>query len=152
MVQLFPEHLWREGANPKAELENFVKNIISEVDMGEVKALPVYVKAKMVAKAMASIIEAIEGQSQDECFTYENSGKNIMMHGCKISYREGYLSADLSGDARLNELKASAKAREDLLKQAFKNEGKAYIVDPETGEVVPVCPPKKTKSTIAVTL
>lgn len=152
MNKLFLENMWPETGQPKADLDHFVKSVIEEVDSGVVNALPVYVKAKMVAKAMANIIEAIERQSQDECFSYENGGKNVEMYGCKVSYREAYETPDTSTDSRLAELKSAAKAREDLLKQAFKNDGKAFIVDPDTGEVVPVCPPKKTKSTIAITL
>ena len=152
MKDLFLDNIWPTPNSPKDELDRLAKSVLSYVENGVIDALPVYVKAKMVAKAMANIIEAIERQSQDECFRYENNGKNIEMYGCKVSYREAYETPDTSTDSRLAELKSAAKAREDLLKQAFKNDGKAYIVDPDTGEVVPVCPPKKTKSTIAITL
>jgi len=49
------------------------------------------------------------------------------------------------------ELKAQLKDREELLKLAFKQAGKSMIVDPNTGEEIPVCEAKGTKSSIAIT-
>ena len=40
---------------------------------------------------------------------------------------------------------------EELLKAAFRNAGKMTVIDEATGEVVPVCPAKGTKPSIAVT-
>jgi hypothetical protein len=42
------------------------------------------------------------------------------------------------------------KAREELLKIAFRQAGKTAIFDESTGEQVPVCTAKATKASIAV--
>jgi hypothetical protein len=38
------------------------------------------------------------------------------------------------------------KAREELLKMAFRNAGKATVYDEATGEAVPVCPDQRDKT------
>jgi hypothetical protein len=43
------------------------------------------------------------------------------------------------------------KARHELVKTAFKMADTAAIVDPNTGEVVPVLPMKPNKTTLTVT-
>jgi len=43
------------------------------------------------------------------------------------------------------------KARQELVKTAFRMAATAAIVDPETGEVVPVVPVKPSKTTLTVT-
>jgi len=50
-----------------------------------------------------------------------------------------------------NSLHIMMKDREEQLKMAFRNAGKMTVIDEATGEVVPVCPAKGTKPSIAVT-
>jgi hypothetical protein len=49
------------------------------------------------------------------------------------------------------QIKAQLKDREELLKLAFKQAGKAMITDPTTGEEIPICEAKGTKGSIAIT-
>jgi hypothetical protein len=58
---------------------------------------------------------------------------------------------DFTQDEFCNQMSAKLKARQELLKQAFRMNGKAVIVDPDTGEVVPVLPMKPNKTTLTVT-
>jgi hypothetical protein len=48
------------------------------------------------------------------------------------------------------DLKAQLKAREELLKIAFRQAGRTAIFDESTGEQIPACTAKATKSSIAV--
>ena len=48
------------------------------------------------------------------------------------------------------DLKAQLKEREEILKLAFRQAGKSAIFDEVTGEQIPVCTAKGTKSSIAV--
>ena len=140
------------GEEVKEKLHDFKLRVVDVVLSGDAKALPTYVTAKMISNTMADIIEAIESSTQDELSRYENGGKNVELFGCKIQNREGTLTPDFSHDTILAELEAQVKARKDLLRSAFKNDGKAFILCPSTGEVIDCPPAKATKSSIAVTL
>jgi hypothetical protein len=65
--------------------------------------------------------------------------------------KEGSLTPNYEEDEVYADLKAQLKAREELLKIAFRQAGKTAIFDESTGEQVPVCTAKATKPSIAVT-
>jgi len=103
---------------------------------------------KAVVKALEQVLKATEDIVRDEA---EKHGKTFSAFGAEIQVKEGALTPDYTHDQVWSDLQASMKAREELLKMAFRNAGKATVYDESTGEAVPVCPAKGTKPSIAVT-
>jgi hypothetical protein len=77
--------------------------------------------------------------------------KTFQAFGAEITLKEGSLTPNYEEDEVYADLKAQLKAREELLKIAFRQAGKTAIFDESTGEQVPVCSAKATKASIAVT-
>ena len=107
-----------------------------------------HVRLKAVVKALEQVLKATEDIVRDEA---EKHGKTFSAFGAEIQIKEGALTPDYTHDQVWSDLQASMKAREELLKIAFRNAGKATVYDESTGEAVPVCPAKGTKPSIAVT-
>jgi hypothetical protein len=84
----------------------------------------------------------------DEAYHYKGA---FSIEGANVVLREGHGMPDFTQDEVCNEMSAKLKARQELLKQAFRMNGKAVIVDPDTGEVVPVLAMKPNKTTLTVT-
>jgi hypothetical protein len=97
---------------------------------------------------LEQVLKATEDIVRDEA---EKHGKTFSAFGAEIQVKEGALTPDYQHDQVWSDLQASMKAREELLKMAFRNAGKATVYDESTGEAVPVCPAKGTKPSIAVT-
>ncbi len=97
---------------------------------------------------VVQVLKATEDIVRDEA---EKHGKTFSAFGAEIQVKEGALTPDYQHDQVWSDLQASMKAREELLKMAFRNAGKATVYDESTGEAVPVCPAKGTKPSIAVT-
>ena len=133
----------------KAEIEAFVNHVTAEVMEGNVDPLSVHIRCKAVVKALESIIERTEELAKDSAATY---GKGeFKCHGASVQLREPRDMPDFTQDPAWVELNDRLKARQELIKAAFKMASTAAIVDPNTGEVVPVVPVKPAKTTLTVT-
>ena len=133
----------------KAEIEACVNHVTAEVMDGHVDPLSVHIRCKAVVKALEAIIELTEEVAKDTAATY---GKGeFKFHGASVQLREPRDMPDFSQDPGWVELNERIKARQELIKTAFKMASTAAIVDPNTGEVVPVVPVKPAKTTLTVT-
>ena len=133
----------------KAEIEAFVNHVTAEVMEGHVDPLSVHIRCKAVVKALEAIIELTEEVAKDSAATY---GKGeFKFHGASVQLREPRDMPDFTQDPAWVELNDRLKARQELIKTAFKMASTAAIVDPNTGEVVPVVPVKPAKTTLTVT-
>jgi len=132
----------------KADIERFSSSVVHSVLDGDLDPFAVHIRAKAVIKALEAIITQTEELAREQASRYGQ--KSFTAYGAKVELREGYDSPDFSSDDVCVGLTHQLKARQELLKQSFKLQGKAVIVDPDTGEIVPVMPPKTTKSTISI--
>ena len=133
----------------RAEIEAFVNHVTAEVMDGHVDPLSVHIRCKAVVKALEAIIELTEEVAKDSAATY---GKGeFKFHGASVQLREPRDMPDFTQDQVCVEITERLKARQELVKTAFKMAGTAAIVDPNTGEVVPVLPMKPNKTTLTVT-
>ena len=133
----------------KAEIEAFVNHVTAEVMDGHVDPLSVHIRCKAVVKALEAIIELTEEVAKNTAATY---GKGeFKFHGASVQLREPRDMPDFTQDPAWVELNERIKARQELIKTAFKMASTAAIVDPNTGEVVPVVPVKPAKTTLTVT-
>ena len=133
----------------RAEIEAFVNHVTAEVMDGHVDPLSVHIRCKAVVKALEAIIERTEELAKDVAANY---GKGeFKFSGASVQLREPRDMPDFTQDDICNEMSAKLKQRQELLKQAFRMNGKAVIVDPDTGEVVPILPMKPNKTTLTVT-
>ena len=133
----------------RAEIEAFVNHVTAEVMDVHVDPLSVHIRCKAVVKALEAIIELTEEVAKDTAATY---GKGeFKFHGASVQLREPRDMPDFTQDPAWVELNERIKARQELIKTAFKMASTAAIVDPNTGEVVPVVPVKPSKTTLTVT-
>lgn len=132
----------------KAEIADIAAALTLRILEGEVNPVAAHVRLKAVIKAVEQVLKATEDAVRDEA---EKNGKTFSAFGADIQIKEGALTPDYTHDQVWSDLQASMKAREEQLKMAFRNSGKMTVIDEATGEVVPVCPAKGTKPSIAVT-
>ncbi len=132
----------------KAEIAQIAQQLTDRINEGEVNPVAAHVRLKAVIKAVEQVLKATEDAVRDEA---EKNGKTFSAFGADIQIKEGALTPDYSHDQVWSDLQASMKGREEQLKMAFRNAGKMTVIDEATGEVVPVCPAKGTKPSIAVT-
>jgi hypothetical protein len=133
----------------RADIEAFVTHITNEVMEGNADPLNVHIRCKAVVKALEAIIERTEELAKDVAANY---GKGeFKFSGASVQLREPRDMPDFAQDAVCVEITERLKARQELVKTAFKMAGTAAIVDPTTGEVVPVVPVKPAKTTLTVT-
>jgi hypothetical protein len=115
---------------------------------GNISPLSVHVRCKALIKALEGILDNTQDIAIDEAYHYKGA---FSIEGANVVLREGHGMPDFTQDEVCNNLAVQLKARQELLKQAFRMNGKAVIVDPDTGEVVPVLPMKPNKTTLTVT-
>jgi len=132
----------------KAEIADIAAALTLRILEGEVNPVAAHVRLKAVIKAVEQVLKATEDAVRDEA---EKNGKTFSAFGADIQIKEGSLTPDYTHDQVWSDLQASMKGREEQLKIAFRNAGKMTVIDEATGEVVPVCPAKGTKPSIAVT-
>jgi hypothetical protein len=132
----------------KAEIAQIAQQLTDRINDGEVNPIEAHIKLKAIVKALEVTIKATEQTVADEAAKY---GKTFHAFGAEITLKEGSLTPNYEEDAVYADLKAQLKAREELLKMAFRQAGKTAIFDESTGEQVPVCTAKATKASIAVT-
>jgi len=132
----------------KAEIADIAAALTLRILEGEVNPVAAHVRLKAVIKALEQVLKSTEEAVWDEA---ERNGRTFSAFGADIQLKEGAMTPDYSHDQIWSDLQASMKAREEQLKMAFRNAGKMTVIDEATGEVVPVCPAKGTKPSIAVT-
>ena len=132
----------------KAEIADIAASLTLRIMEGEVNPVAAHVRLKAVIKALEQVLKSTEDAVRDEA---EKHGKTFSAFGAEIQIKEGSLTPDYSCDKEWASLNSMMKGREELLKMAFRNAGKATVYDEATGEAVPVCPAKGTKPSIAVT-
>jgi len=131
----------------KAEIAQIAQQLTDRINEGEVNPVEAHIKLKAIVKALEVTIKATEQTVADEAAKY---GKTFQAFGAEITLKEGSLTPNYEEDPIYADLKAQLKAREELLKIAFRQAGKTAIYDESTGEQIPVCTAKGTKSSIAV--
>jgi hypothetical protein len=97
--------------------------------------------------ALKSVIDATESLARDEADKY--GGKSFEAFGAQVTLKDGAITPSYEDDAVWVHLKEQVKAREELLKLAFKSKD-VEITDTTTGEVVPKVQPKYAKSSISI--
>ena len=132
----------------KADIADIAANLIHRIEEGEVNPIAAHVRLKAVVKALEQVLKATEQTVRDEA---EKHGKTFSAFGAEIQLKDGALTPDYTQDKVWQDLDEQLTYREELLKMAFRNAGKMTVIDEATGEVVPVCPAKGTKPSIAVT-
>ena len=132
----------------KAEIADIAGNLTLRILEGEVNPVAAHVRLKAVIKALEQVLKQTEDAVRDEA---EKHGKTFSAFGAEIQIKEGSLTPDYSVDKEWASLNSMMKGREEQLKMAFRNAGKMTVIDEATGEVVPICPAKGTKPSIAVT-
>jgi hypothetical protein len=131
----------------KAEIAQIAQQLTDRIKDGEVNPIEAHIKLKAIVKALEATIKATEQTVADEASKH---GKTFRAFGAEITLKEGSLTPNYEEDEVYADLKAQMKAREELLKMAFRQVGKTAIFDESTGEQVPVCTAKATKASIAV--
>jgi hypothetical protein len=131
----------------KAEIAQIAQQLTDRINDGEVNPVEAHIKLKAIVKACEVAIKQTEQTVADEAAKY---GKTFQAFGAEITLKEGSLTPNYEEDPIYADLKAQLKAREELLKIAFRQAGKTAIYDESTGEQIPVCTAKGTKSSIAV--
>jgi len=132
----------------KADISAIATGLIFRIEEGEVNPVAAHVRLKAVIKALEQVLRSTEDIVRDEA---EKNGRTFSAFGAEIQLKEGALTPDYTVDKEWASLNSMMKGREELLKAAFRNAGKMTVIDEATGEVVPVCPAKGTKPSIAVT-
>jgi hypothetical protein len=134
--------LSKELINSEAE------RIIQSLENGEIDPLKAYVIVKYYEKLIDQIKAKLESEARGEAYKYE---KGASVFGATIGISSTGQRLDYDSDTVYSELKSKVKAREDLLKTAFKM--KESILDEETGEIVPKVPLKSpAKETLVITI
>jgi hypothetical protein len=132
----------------KAEISDIAASLTLRIMEGEVNPVAAHVRLKAVIKALEQVLKSTEQVVWDEA---ELNGRTFSAFGADIQLKEGAMTPDYSCDKEWASLNSMMKGREEQLKMAFRNAGKMTVIDEATGEVVPVCPAKGTKPSIAVT-
>lgn len=135
------------GQLTKASLDEWSQGMVSLIEDGELNPLEAHAKAKAIMAALKTVIDATEDLARDEAEKY--SSKMFDAFGAKVTLKDGAITPDYTQDPVWVGLKEQVKAREELVKLAFKSKD-AEIIDTTTGEVVPKVAPKSTKSSISI--
>ena len=131
----------------KADIADIAASLTLRIMEGEVNPVAAHVRLKAVIKALEQVLKQTEDAVRDEA---EKHGKTFSAFGAEVTLKEGTLTPNFEEDEVYADLKSQMKAREELLKVAFRQAGKTAIFDESTGEQIPVCTAKATKASIAV--
>jgi hypothetical protein len=135
------------GQLKKASLDQWANDMVMLIQDGELNPLEAHAKAKAIMAALKSVIDATESLARDEADKYE--GKSFQAFGAQVTLKDGAITPDYEQDAVWVKIKEQLKAREEMLKLAFKSKD-VEITDTTTGEVVPKVQPKYAKSSISI--
>jgi hypothetical protein len=131
----------------KQSLNDWAAAMTGLIKEGELNPLEAHAKAKAIMSALKAVIDATESLAKDEAAKY--SAKTFEAFGASVTLKDGAVTPDYEQDAEWVRLKEQVKAREELLKLAFKSKD-VEITDTTTGEVVPKVQPKYAKSSISI--
>lgn len=131
----------------KSSLGKWSDEMVKLIEGGELNPLEAHAKAKAILSALTDVIKRTEDLAQDEAMKY--GAKTFEAFGAKVTLKDGAITPMYEQDAEWVKTKEQLKAREDLLKLAFKSKD-VEITDTTTGEVVPKVQPKCAKSSISI--
>jgi len=132
----------------KIDIMRFIDEITDLVNRGDAEALPIYIRAKAMIKAMEGIVDNLEYQAMNEADRFKE--KTFVLKSAQITKKDGADLPEYKEDDQYMILKGQIKDREELLKMAYKLKDKTSCVDPLTGELVPVLPARKSKSSLTI--
>jgi hypothetical protein len=98
-------------------------------------------------ETLALALEQLKPYAMAEAEQFPKGDRKAL--GVSFELKEGTDRIDYDADPEYCRLKATLKAREELLKQATK--GKGETLDPDSGEVIAKLPVKGSSPTIAIT-
>ena len=126
-------------------------NIVGDILEGNTRPLPAYIQAKALTWLAKEIEKRVKDMAMQEAETY---GKDdSVFNGAKFQVKSTGERLAYEQDQEYKELKQKLKAREELLKDAYKAYKKngQVMVDEQTGETVPVVGIKvESQQTISV--
>jgi hypothetical protein len=131
----------------KASLNDWSNEMIKLIEGGELDPLEAHAKAKAINTALKIVIDATEDLARIEANKY--NAKSFQAFGAKVTLKDGAITPTYEEDSVWAELKEQLKAREELIKLAFKAKD-VEIIDTITGEVVKRVSPKYSKSSISI--
>lgn len=108
--------------------------ILNECKEGFTDPLQLYIELKKLSKKVSECIGEVESMAIDECEKHPE--KSFEYKGAKITKSSTAALYNWSDDKVYTEYNEKIKERQSQLKLAVKN--KEVIVDPETGEQIPV--------------
>jgi cell fate (sporulation/competence/biofilm development) regulator YlbF (YheA/YmcA/DUF963 family) len=131
----------------KASLNDWSEDMIKLIEGGDINPLEAHAKAKAIRTALDTVLKSTEDLAQDEAMKY--GAKTFEAFGAKVTLKDGATTPTYEEDSVWAELKEQLKAREELIKLAFKAKD-VEIIDTITGEVVKKVSPKYSKSSISI--
>jgi hypothetical protein len=131
----------------KASLNDWSAEMIKLIEGGDINPLEAHAKAKAIRTALDTVLKSTEDLAQDEAMKY--GAKTFEAFGAKVTLKDGATTPSYEEDSVWVELKEQLKAREELIKLAFKAKD-VEIIDTITGEVVKKVSPKYSKSSISI--
>jgi hypothetical protein len=131
----------------KASLNDWSADMIKLIEGGDINPLEAHAKAKAIRTALDIVLKSTEDLAQDEAMKY--GAKTFEAFGAKVTLKHGATTPTYEEDSVWVELKEQLKAREELIKLAFKAKD-VEIIDTITGEVVKKVSPKYSKSSISI--
>ena len=133
----------------KSDIQNAANKVINEVLDGNLVPVEAYVQLKAIDSACKQAIKGIEEEALNKSYDY--SGKSFEVLGSTVTRKEGSLLLDYDVDPVYAKAKQMLKEREEQLKRAYEMDRRGDVYITSDGEQLPIVPPKKTKSTLAVT-
>ena len=131
----------------KHSLGEWSTEMVKLIEGGDLNPLEAHAKAKAIVAALTDVIKRTEDLAQDEAAKY--GAKTFEAFGATVTLKDGAVTPAYAEDAVYAEIQSKLKAREELLKLAFKSKD-VEITDTTTGEVVPKVSPKYAKSSISI--
>ena len=136
-----------ESQLKKESLMAWSNQMVDLIEGGDLNPLEAHTKAKAIVLALTDVIKRTDDLAQDEHRKYGT--KVVHIFGAQATYKDGATTPSYEEDSVWAELKEQLKAREELIKLAFKAKD-VEIIDTITGEVVKKVSPKYSKSSISI--
>lgn len=146
-----PTSLLNLLASTSQQIEFFSSSIINEVKNGHESPLKVLIQLRAMEKSSKQILDAIKNEILTAADKYP--GKEFELWGNRLSKEEVGVKYDYSHskdtvweslNTDLETTEAKLRERQEFLKTL---RGPLHVVDELTGEIVTICPPKKTSTT-----
>ena len=131
----------------KQSLNDWANEMIALIEEGEINPFEAHAKAKAIKSALDIVLKSTEDLAHDVAMKY--NAKTFEAFGAKVTLKDGAITPNYKDDSVWAELNEQLKAREELIKLAFKAKD-VEIIDTITGEVVKKVSPKYSKSSISI--